>query len=908
MSDIAPSRFAICHGTHRGKGKNDLWTATKLWTKFQKPMVDTSITWAKYLNLNPSSQKDQTLKAELKAKPGWYKMGQYEDGRRKLGHLLGVSAISLDLDDVQPDQIEHIRLGLAPINRFVWIGHTTRSHTPEKPRWRLIVFLDRMVDLDEANALARLLATLLADDPQEGVDMCDQVSFRNNQAMYWPSISDGQPYETDRNTSGSIVRVDEFLAEHPNWQDVTTLPRQEHEKSAAGSDPNKRFEDPRDKQGIIGAFCRAYDIEAAIAEFIPDVYVPGDSSGSDIRYTYALGSAANGAVVYDDGLVIYSNHGTDPIQGGANAWDMVRLHKFGHLDAKAKEDDSPTKLPSHKAMVEMASKDKAVKLELIENTRGKFEESYDEDDESESGDDFDTSGEDDDATDTSDARFDDDDDDFLGLGETDDDDFLGLNEPGEKTKPKKKRKWKADLRMNMETGTLAKSVHNAALILQNDPAFRGRVAFNEFSKKIVCTQPIDLPDLTTLARGPVTADDLKLHGGREWLDTDDSDVRAALAAPNDLGGWEFDVALLDVRTAVDLASRQNSIHPLRDRIRSFPWDGMRRAETVFIDYLGVEDNPYHRETCRLWLLAAVVRLFEPGHKWDFVPIFGGAQGIRKSTFVDVMSLGYSGALHTDVNNLGRMIESMLGKWIVEIGELTTLSKADSEEVKQFITETKDTFRLAYRHNAETFKRTCVFGGTTNQEQYLKDETGNRRYWPILCKVPQIDTVALEKVVRQIWAEVYTWYLEARRVQPFGTLPLYLRDEESKRISVALQDASRKVSPAELMAEKIEEWLNTPRDLSSITEGGDDRFDRESAGEGVMMRRVRAAMSEVWHIGLGQDREMNHSDTTTLGAAMRMVPGWTQARRRLSTGARTTMMTRNGSDWEAAEWEPFEAGT
>lgn len=892
MSDTyAPSRFAISLGTHRGRARNDEWTAKKLWDRINKPLVDTEISWAKYLALKPDSKEDQSLKSRLKAKPGWFKMGHYKDGRRKHENLLGVSAISLDLDSVSVDQVDYIRMGLAPISEFTWIGHTTRSHTPEKPRWRLIIFLNRMVNLDEANAIARYLATMLADDPQEGIEMADQVSFRNNQAMYWPSICDGQPFETDRNTAGKLLDVDEFLGRHPNWTDVSTLPRQEHEKHAHGADPHKKFEDPRDKPGVIGAFCRAYDIESAIAEFIPDIYTPGDSSGSDIRYTYAPGSAYNGVIVYDDGQVIYSNHGTDPIQGGANAWDMVRIHKFGHLDAKADEGTSPMKLPSHKAMLDLIRNDKAVKAEMLEGARDKFDEADDEDDEEGEG---------------KDDRFDEDDDDFLGLGDDDDDvdDLLGLSEKPAERKKDKPKKWKADLRVNMETGTLIKSSHNVSLILQNDPPFKKRIAYNEFSRKIVAIQPLDLPDLTTLARIPVSAEDAKVHGGREWCDTDENDIRCALAAPQDLGGWEYDVPMLDVRAAVDLASRQNPIHPLRERVSSFVWDGHARAETLWIDFLGVEDNAYHREACRLWLLASIVRLFEPGHKWDHVPIFGGRQGIGKSTFLKALALGYAGALHPNVSDLGRMVESMLGFWIMEIGELTTLSKADSEEVKHFLTETHDTYRLAYRHNAETFPRACTIAGTTNHDQYLKDETGNRRFWPVVCKVESIDVEALGRLAPQIWAEVLTWYQAARQAQPGGTLPLFLRDPEARKIASGLQDAARKVSPAEIMAEEISEWLNRPRDLASVTEGGDDRFDRENAGEGVMVRRTRATINELWIDALGQDRKMTHTDTTTLGIAMTMIPGWTKGRRMIAY-QRTTWLTRDGAPWEETAWEPIE---
>ncbi|MEM6899450.1 MAG: virulence-associated E family protein [Pseudomonadota bacterium] len=863
--------FKIATGTNRGRSKNDIWSARKLWRKLETPLLDTEISYAKWLNLDSESKTDNDLKARLKAKAGWFKLGHYKDGRRKLDHLLFVSAISLDLDNISPDQVEALLGGSSPICRYSFFAHTTRSHMPEKPRWRLIVFLSRDVDLDEANALARFLACRLDDDPTVGIEIPDQVSFRNNQISYWPSICEGQEYRLEKNV-GEILDVDAFLGEHDGWEDISRLPMQDHETSAAGSRPGKRFEDPHEKPGVIGAFCRAYDAETAIAEFLSDVYAPSDQEVG--RYTYLLGSGNNGVIIYDEGQILYSNHGTDPIQGGANVFDAVRIHKFGHLDVKKDEDESPMRLPSFRAMSEWAAKLGPVKAEMAEALGGRFDEDADETD--------DFLGLGDEAEDT---RFDADEDEI--------EDFLGL---GSEAPATKKRKWKKELRLNAETGTLVKTIHNVKLILVNDKPFDGLIGYNEFTHGIVARRPLDLPKLE-LARIPV----LDPTNGREWQDADEHDVRSMLAAPQDLGGWEYDVSLVDISTAVEIAARQNTFHPLLDRLTALAWDGAERAETLFIRYLGVEDSPYHRETCRKWLLAAVTRLFEPGHKFEYVPVLGGAQGIGKSTFVRDLALGFFGELSHDINNLGRMVESMLGFWILEIGEMAGFSKAEVEETKKFIASQKDTVRLAYRRNAETFARQCVFMATTNRDQFLKDETGNRRYWPIKVAIDHIDLKALRAEIEQVWAEVVVWYRDARKKQPHGELPLFLQDKAAQLTSARLQDQSRTLSPSEMMAEKIAPWLERERDLADVVEGGDDRFDRESAGDGVRVRRNRVLASTVWEDCLGHDRAPSNLDLQNLAAATNHIDGWTKDRRSFD-GYRTTWFLRENADLET-EWEP-----
>ena len=282
--------------------KKKTWKTFKAMFDRKNVLEDTSCTFAQYAAMSERKEGRDKQGVKKMAAGNW-SPALFKDGRRKMTNMLGKTGIVFDLDYITIDQLDSIRLELVPVSKYAWFMHTTRSHCPEKPRVRMFVPTSRTISLEEANALTRLLACELADDPDEGIEIPDIVSMKSNQVMYLPSISKDQEYWTDEN-KGSVVWVDEFLAEHPHWEDHALLPRKESEKSAGVVDPTQKMEDPTEKPGIIGAFCRSYGIEEAIVDFIPEVYEPGDSTGTDIRYTYLLGSGSNGAVVYDGGLFI----------------------------------------------------------------------------------------------------------------------------------------------------------------------------------------------------------------------------------------------------------------------------------------------------------------------------------------------------------------------------------------------------------------------------------------------------------------------------------------------------------------------------------------------------------------------------------------------------------------------------
>ena len=187
------------------------------------------------------------------------------------------------------------------------------------------------------------------------------------------------------------------------------------------------------------------------------------------------------------------------------------------------------------------------------------------------------------------------------------------------------------------------------------------------------------------------------------------------------------------------------------------WDGEKRVDTLFIDYLGAADNAYTRAVARKTLCAAYKRVYEPGIKFDYMPVLNGAQGIGKSTFISNLGMEwFSDSLTLSDMNDKTAAEKLQGYWIIEIGELAGMKKADLDKVKAFISRVDDKYRASFGRRVTSHPRQCVFFGTTNSENgYLRDITGNRRYWNIKVtgesKYKPWQMTA--EIVAQIWAEV-----------------------------------------------------------------------------------------------------------------------------------------------------------
>ena len=884
-------RISVGQGTSLGRVK----TRQKTWKTFKamfdapKVLVDTACTFAQYQALDVDGKGKKKLAA------GNWMPALFADGKRKGANQLCRTMVAFDLDYVSHEQLENIQLGLVPISEYAWFMHTTRSHCPEKPRVRMVIPIDREVSIEEANALTRILATLLADDPEEGIEIPDIVSMKANQVMYLASRSRDQEYWTDENDA-ELLCVDDFLASYPHWEDHALLPYKESETNRGNIDPSKRMEDPREKQGYIGAFCRTYDVEDAISEFIPDVYSPGDST-TETRYTYNLGTGSNGAVVYDEGLFIYSNHGTDPIEGAANAWDMVRLHKFGHLDKDAPANTLLGNLPSSKAMMDMAKADRTVAAELHAHMADEFDDEFD-DDEDDDGDDpetindrydpetiapkkKDTGPSVDDLLGSDDDEDEDESDDIADGFDDDDDD----DQPEEKPKKKKvDMSWTADFRKKANDD-LEPVLNNLALICENDLRLKDSIGYNEFTMDPVClkqikAKKIKLPSPALNIREKKT--------GRKWTDADDASIKLLASGNAGRNGYECDFSSQAVQEAVLIAGRANTIHPVKDYIEECHRRWLKagsptgRIDRLAQEYLRSPDTVFHRESSRMFLIAAVARIYEPGCKFDHMVIIQGDTGGGKSTFFRVLFNGFFSEFRVDIDKIDRAVEAMRGNWCMEMAEMAKAKKADANTLKDFLSAQVDTIRLAYAKRETDFPRQSVMGATSNDDDFLSDPTSVRRYWVWRTDTHETDKIEnkrLEKERHLYWGEAYQAYLDARAAQPYGELNLGLQTTPAIIEQRQIAEGSRRQTATESIAEVIQEWLDRPVSWDEasleIPNEIDSEFDDENDGSARFIRNM--VTPKMAFEALRNEAVLapyRNADVRTYGKALKLVPGWT----------------------------------
>nr|WP_314400604.1 VapE domain-containing protein [Pseudomonas lundensis] len=291
--------------------------------------------------------------------------------------------------------------------------------------------------------------------------------------------------------------------------------------------------------------------------------------------------------------------------------------------------------------------------------------------------------------------------------------------------------WKDQL-ARTENGSLIAHMQNVELILGNDERWAGVIAFSAFSSKIV--------KLRTPPYGGGTGD---------WGDIDDIRVMKWLAQQ-----YNLRVKASSVIEAVSVVAHDHSFHPVRNYLNKLEWDRVPRLDTWLNTVMGVAQSGYSAKVGKRWMISAVARVMRPGCKADSVMILEGGQGEGKSTAMSI--LGGDWFMDTPFA-LGDKdgFQAIRGKWIIELGELDSFNKAESTKAKQFFSASTDTYRESYGRRTNDVPRQCVFVGTTNQDEYLKDATGNRRYWPVACT--KVDLEQLREIRDQLWAEAMFCY-------------------------------------------------------------------------------------------------------------------------------------------------------
>ena len=409
--------------------------------------------------------------------------------------------------------------------------------------------------------------------------------------------------------------------------------------------------------------------------------------------------------------------------------------------------------------------------------------------------------------------------------------------------------WQSRLELDRQ-GIIKSTLKNLIIILENDEKLLP-IVFNQLADGL-----------------EIKSDVPWKHPSKFWRDADDAQLTCYI--DNLYGNF----SLRNYTLAITKVTDDRSYHPIREFLDALPvWDGIERVDTLIIDYLGATDNAYVRAVTRKTLCAAVTRILAPGCKFDSMLVLNGPQGIGKSTLI--AKLGgdwFSDSLHLNDTKDKTAAEKLQGYWIFEIGELAGLKKADIETLRSFLSRQNDIFRASFGRRATPHLRQCIFFGSTNAEKgYLRDTTGNRRFWPV--KTPgnakKTSWQLTDEEVKQVWAEVLELVEAGEK--------LFLDPEMERLAKNEQRDAMEGDEREGLVRDYLETLL--PADWDKM-----DTFDRRNFLNGSefggtkkvgTVKRETVSNMEIWCECFGKDKNnLRRMDGNEISAIMAKLEGWT----------------------------------
>ena len=413
--------------------------------------------------------------------------------------------------------------------------------------------------------------------------------------------------------------------------------------------------------------------------------------------------------------------------------------------------------------------------------------------------------------------------------------------------PEEETDWLKELSVSVK-GTFEATIDNASLVLLHDPELRGRYYYDEFRERPVVS-------------GDLPWEKLAKRSSDCWMDSDDSGLRRHLEKHYGIESPS------KIRDAVELAMLSCKRHPVREYLNGLTWDGQSRMDTLFIDYLDAADNEYTREVTRKALIGAVARIYSPGCKHDHALVLVGPQGCRKST--TLAKLGrqwFSDSLYTVSGK--DAYEQLQGHWIIEMGEMAATKKAELEQIKQFMSKQTDSYRAAYARRTQEHPRQCAFFGTTNDNEFMRDSTGGRRFWPVMVtdKGRELGGMLTDEIVDQMWAEAVMRYEAGEQ---------WYLSERVEQIARKVQEEHTEMNGKQGLIENFLDtllpkgWEKMDLDKRMLFWGGG--FGEKEEGTEI---RNRVCAIEIWQeLFRGDPKTFTPMQAREINGILRRIPGW-----------------------------------
>lgn len=826
--------FSIATGT---SCKTQFWHNIQLrWPEILHILetpVRTKETYAAYMQMSKDKQGD--IKDV-----GGFVGGYLQNGKRSNKTVGFRSLITLDLDYADINLWDRM---VTIFQNIALVLHGTHKHSINTPRYRLIIPLYRDVTPEEYVAISRKIAEII------GIELFDKTTFQTERLMFYPSVSSDAEYYF-KSQEGGFLDPDYILSLYHNWRDISTHPY--HNDEVLPEDLNRASlqQDPLDKSGIVGAFCRSYSIVEAIDTFLSDKY----KRETDGRYSYAEGSTSNGLVIYDDKFA-YSHHSTDPAHLQlCNAFDLVRIHLFGHLDID--HDKNSKKVPpSFTAFHSYISNDPKIKKDRLRELEKNFSIQLnaannipERIDPREAFKNFVPN-----STPSLESGQ------SLNLPENlqtvPPSEISTTSYPPSKYRPEFNIQdspdgWQDNL-LSDKKGIVANSF-NLNLIFANDIEFKGKFYYNSFEE-----------NRYIIGKTFWKKDD----SFRRIKDVDYAGIRQYLDMRYGIRGKEL------IDDALHIVFEFNRFDPVKDYLLSQKWDGQKRIDTILQKLFGAKDNEYTRECMRLFMGAAVSRIFHPGCKFDNVLTLAGPEGLGKSTFFKNLAGDWFSDSFNSITGK-EAFEQLQGAWIMEVAELSGFRKHDVEKVKQYLSKREDVYRPSYGHTVDRFPRKCVFCATTNEDRFLQGDS-NRRFWPITVNMDKsamsVFSEEFKNNVGQLWAEAVSIATEKGFL-----VDMVVRDMNKEAKEIAQKERSVRTNTDDRIG-LVEEYLSIkiPEDFSAWTADERARYYLEDQHKTKgTTKRTKVSAMEIWVECLGGNKnDLDFKNSNAVRNIMRSLKQW-----------------------------------